>query len=270
MAGQHIPARRNIDEALAPAAHAGLGLTRVVIGSDEIDCQAVAELATRGVHRVDGGHQLLAAGHERSAITQAPAVVLGVRHFDALGLPFQRQRDHARHALGVMTVQHRVDRQRQAARAYGCSEVALLRQAIAVARDAVGAGWIHVLHAQLHVFQPGCLQLVQHRLAASDTGGDQIAVQPQRARMRHQLGQILAQLGSPPEKCACSTPISAACSSKERQPAVSISSRSAASAIGLEQYGHANGQRWVSSSNTDSGGGAVVIAAADVSAAGWR
>lgn len=191
MAGQHIPARRNIDEALAPAAHAGLGLTRVVIGSDEIDCQAVAELATRGVHRVDGGHQLLAAGHERSAITQAPAVVLGVRHFDALGLPFQRQRDHARHALGVMTVQHRVDRQRQAARAYGCSEVALLRQAIAVARDAVGAGWIHVLHAQLHVFQPGCLQLVQHRLAASDTGGDQIAVQPQRARMRHQLGRSL-------------------------------------------------------------------------------
>lgn len=192
---QHVAARGDIDEALAPAAHAGFGLARVVIGRDEIDRQAVAELASRGFHRVDGGQQLLAAGHQRSAVAQAPAVVLGVRHLDALGLPFQRQRDHPGHAFGVMAVQYRVDRQRQAAGADRGGEFALFGQAVAVAGDAVGAGRIHVLHAQLHMFQPGRLQLVQHWLAASDAGGDQVAVQPECARMRDQFGQVFAQHG---------------------------------------------------------------------------
>lgn len=116
-----------------------------------------------------------------------------MRHFNALCTPFQRQRDHAGHALGVVPVDHRVERQRQAARTHGGGEGTFLGQAVAVAGNVVGAGRVHVLHAELHMFQAGGLQLVEHRLAAGHAGGDQVAVQAQRACMRHQFGQVLAQ-----------------------------------------------------------------------------
>src|SRR6516225_4088508 len=59
--------------------------------------------------------------------------------------------------------------------------------------------------------------------------------------------------GSPPDKCTCRTPSSAASRKTRSQVAVSSSSSLASSASGFEQYGQPSGQRWVSSARSPRG-----------------
>src|SRR4051812_35669160 len=82
--------RRNTEEDRTQAVHARLRPALEVVGHDEIDLHAVAGSLPKAPRRLLGALQLFAAGEQLLAIQPRPAVVLGVRELDVLGLHLLR------------------------------------------------------------------------------------------------------------------------------------------------------------------------------------
>ena len=82
--GESLARGRDVDEAAAPAAHAGLRSPRMVVRRHEVDDEDAFQALARCLHHLDAARHLLARGHQGLAVPQAPAVVLHVRHFESL------------------------------------------------------------------------------------------------------------------------------------------------------------------------------------------
>jgi hypothetical protein len=104
-----------------------------------------------------------------------------------------------------------------------------------IARDAVGAVGQRVLHRELDVVEAGRHQLLQPLRIGQHAGGDEVAVEPGRRGVAHDLGRSRRTAGSPPERCSCSTPISAASAKTRPQVSASSSAEARASSTGFEQ-----------------------------------
>ena len=96
----------------SPAAHAGFGKARVVIGDDGIDADASGEVLFGGGDGFDSPIQLLACGQERGAILQSPAVVLGVGDLHALWSELLDERDHLFKVIDVLAMDDEINGER--------------------------------------------------------------------------------------------------------------------------------------------------------------
>ncbi len=73
VAGQHLARRRDVDDAAAPAAHAGLGALGVVVRHDEIDDEDALEALARLGDDLGAVEHLLARRHQGLAGSSAPS-----------------------------------------------------------------------------------------------------------------------------------------------------------------------------------------------------
>ena len=105
VAGQHLARRRDVDDAAAPAAHAGLGAPGVVVRHDEVDdedaLEALARLARRARRCSSTWSRV---GIRAWPVLQRPAVVLHVRHLEPLRAEALGQLDEGRQAVDVLAV----------------------------------------------------------------------------------------------------------------------------------------------------------------------
>src|SRR5215831_11650959 len=83
MAWQYAAPRRDVERAPAPAAHAWLGVARVIIGDDRIDHDPAVMPGAQRLDLADGALDLLARRHQGSTVLQRPAIILHVRDLDA-------------------------------------------------------------------------------------------------------------------------------------------------------------------------------------------
>jgi len=77
--GQDTARRIDDERQSCPAAHAGFGSIRKIIGQHEEDGRARRILRRRVLDGAAGRHQLLPCRHERSSVAERPAVVLRIR-----------------------------------------------------------------------------------------------------------------------------------------------------------------------------------------------
>src|SRR5215831_6591696 len=109
-----------------------------------------------------------------------------------------------------------------------------LANAPLVAGDVVSGSSLAVLDGDLHVVEPGFGQRAEGLLGDAHGGGDEVAVKAARAPAVMSTRSRRAP-GSPPDKCTCKTPSSAASRKTRSQVAVSSSSSLGSSASGFEQ-----------------------------------
>ena len=93
-----------------------------------------------------------------------------------------------------------------------------------------------ILEAQLDVLQPGGGEGLDLARAAQRAGGDEVAVEAEPVAAAISARRSRRAIGSPPEKCTCSTP-SAAASREHAAPVLLAESSPAARSrfTGLEQ-----------------------------------
>ncbi len=101
-AGQHVAVWRDSDVNGAPAVHAGLGTTFVIVGDDEEDGQAITEPLACLAHLIFGFLQFGMGRHQRVAVEQRPVVVLHVRQLEVLDSQFDGELDDVRHLSDVL------------------------------------------------------------------------------------------------------------------------------------------------------------------------
>ena len=104
MAGQNFAGGIDEHQSSSPAAHAGLGILRVVIGHDGIDADASGEALLGIGDDGDRFFQLRARGQERGAVGQGPSVVLRVGDLDALGIQLLDEGDHLFEMIEILPV----------------------------------------------------------------------------------------------------------------------------------------------------------------------
>ena len=96
VAGQDLARRRDVQVLPRPAAHAGLGIARVVVGHHVVDHEHALEPLARRLDQRDRALGLLAGRHQRRAVGERPAVVLDVGDLEAPGAELDRELDDPR------------------------------------------------------------------------------------------------------------------------------------------------------------------------------
>ena len=125
-------------------------------------------------------------------VDHGPAVVLGVGELEPLRAQLERQVEHLLDSVEVLSVQDAVDRQREV-ELPRCARRRDLLLERPVARNPVVLLGIGTLDRDLHVIEPGRLQLSRALAREQGAGGDQRRVQTRLPRGRAQLVQIAAQ-----------------------------------------------------------------------------
>ena len=121
------------------------------------------------------------------------------------------------HAVEVLAMHHHVQRERQAGGPHGGGEASSCGMRAGQAGDAVAFSGCEVLEAQLDMVEPGGGEGLDLARAAQRAGGDEVAVEAEPVAAPISARRSRRAIGSPPEKCTCSTPSAAASPSTRRQ-----------------------------------------------------
>ena len=102
MAGQSLAGRRDVDRDPAPAARAGLGIARVIVGHDHVDDELAFEPSAAPPRRARSPpSRLVARRHQRGAVRERPAVILRVRDFEPARAELERKFDEGADLMQV-------------------------------------------------------------------------------------------------------------------------------------------------------------------------
>src|SRR5215211_4662001 len=187
---QHSAGGRDVEGAAAPATHARLGITRVVIGDDRVDDDAAMVARPQLLHGASRALDLLRRRHQGGAVLQRPAVVLNMRDLDAARPQRQGQLHHVGHALDIGAVHDGVDGEREAEPHHlgGSGSLALISAAIT--GDLVRGGGRAVLDRDLNVVEPRLIEGGEGLGGEADRGGDQVGIETRRARGGGDLDEV--------------------------------------------------------------------------------
>src|SRR5271163_1093451 len=108
MTGQRAACGIDQEQLASPAAHAGFGETRVVIGDDHVDANLAMHALLSGGDHDQGTIELRARGQQCRAILKRPAVVLRVRDFHAIGMKRFQRGDHLFEVINVLAVNNQI------------------------------------------------------------------------------------------------------------------------------------------------------------------
>ncbi len=191
MAGQHGAVGGDIQPGRAPAVHAGLWKIGEIIRGNEVDGQFPGIVAPRLRDHALGLIHLFAGGLQGGAVLQRPALELHTGNLDPPRAKLVGQRDGLRQIAQIVAVHHRVQGQRQADAGDLGRDLHLAVEAAAIAADEIRHPRVHPLQGQLHMVEPGGVELVQPRTRKPDPRGDQVGIKPRIPRRRddgHQIG----------------------------------------------------------------------------------
>ncbi len=180
--GSTLPGRRDVQEAPAPAAHAGLRPPRVVVRHDIVDHQPALERARAPPRRRASPASSCARGrHQRGAVAPAPSRNTGHARPPAAARRARRASlDQLRQLVEVLAVDHGVERSAAARlRAPAAPNASFVAWPPRIAADALGAAGLGVLQAELHMVQPGRRPGPADRgRVEQHAGGDEVGVEP--------------------------------------------------------------------------------------------
>ncbi len=176
VAWKRFAGRRDQHELASPAAHAGLGKFRVIIGDDVFDANFSAEAFLRALEKFDGIRELLARRQKMLAIGESPAVVLHMGKFHARRAGGFRECQHFRELLDVAPVDHEVEGDGDAASFQPFERAKLLRVGFR-AGDFRCDFLARALEAELQMIEAGSEERVELGFVEGKAGGDEIDVQ---------------------------------------------------------------------------------------------
>ena len=136
VAGQRLAGRRHIDRDPPPTAGAGLGIARVIVGDHHVDDQLALEANARRLDERDRFLDLFPRRHQRGAVGERPAVILGMRDFEPARAEFDRKIDERADLMQIGAMDDRVDGERQA----GLDHISRRRRACAPTSPYNGRG----------------------------------------------------------------------------------------------------------------------------------
>src|SRR3954451_16233514 len=235
VARQHLAGRRNVEELPAPAAHGLLRPQRVIIGHDIVDRQPALQPLARLLDDAGALVELHHGRHQGGAVLQRPAVILHIGDLEPVGVEIDRHLDDIRQLVQVLPVHHRIHGERQIELARPFCPFELLAVPVFVAADAIGEGFFNAREADLDVPEPGIRKLAQPLARQQHRRGDEVGVEADVAGMLTSSTRSLRAVGSPPEKCTWSTPISASSLRTFFHSSVVSSLPERSSSTGLEQ-----------------------------------
>src|SRR5215471_12017317 len=109
VAGQCTAGRVDQEDTLAPSAHAGLRISRVVVGDHRIDPHLSFQTLPGLLYRTQAFLELVTGGKQRVPILERPPVILGVRDLHSLGLKLFGEFDHLVDVVQILSVDHQID-----------------------------------------------------------------------------------------------------------------------------------------------------------------
>ena len=177
-AGQRRAVGRDGEGDRSPPSHAGFGDAVEVVGDHPDQLDAAFEPLPAAFDGVPGAGELVAAGQQRGAVEQAPAVVLGVGQFDAVDAPGLAQLDQVVDGVEVVAVQHHVEAEGEPGAADEGRGPLLGGEGGRAGGDPVVGRGIGVLDGELDAAQPRRAQRGQPRLVQAGAAGDQLGVDP--------------------------------------------------------------------------------------------
>ena len=135
-------------------------------------------------------HDFLFRRHQRGAIGERPAVILGVGDFEPARAEFERQTDEGADLMQIAAMDDRVDGQRQAGLGHHRRESALaLPRAVVMAEPVVGL-FVGALEGELRMVEPGLDKFVDQLLANPDARGDEVGVESALRRVPGEFGDV--------------------------------------------------------------------------------
>ncbi|MND56805.1 hypothetical protein D3C80_479200 [compost metagenome] len=190
MTRKNSAVRRHHEGVVCPAAHAGLGVNRKIIGCDEIDSENAVKPFLRFLHDI---HLVFHGGtvrHQGIAVEKRPAGILNIGDLQPLGVKFERQFDEGRDLIDIVAVDRSIDRQGQASctHLFGCPD--LLDMRIAIIADLCGGRGDGALKTDLDMIQPRSRQIVDPSFANTDAGSDQVCIDAAIAQAADQSFEI--------------------------------------------------------------------------------
>ena len=146
----------------------------------------------RRLNHPRGVVDLRAGRHEARAVGQRPAVVLHVRHLQAVGIERQGERNDLFDTIEVLAVHHHVDGQRQTRGPHQLGDGELLLMPAFEVADQIGPRRTGILEGNLHMIEPSCLERGHLGFVQQHTGSDEVAVEPCRSGGRDNIDEVLA------------------------------------------------------------------------------
>ena len=195
MARQHLAAGCDVQEATAPASHAGLGVPRVIVGHHGVDHEYALQTLRGLRHHFCRPLELRPGRHEGGPVRECPAVVLNLGHFDAAGADLHGQIQDLFEAVDVPAVHDRVQRERDPRFANPPGRQQFFGVGPRSSGDAVALFAAGVLEAELHVLESRAAERIHHRGVEENTRGDQVRVQADAGRVPHERHEVRVRRG---------------------------------------------------------------------------
>lgn len=192
VAGQGEAVGRHREKDFAPAVHAFLRAAFLVIRGNEENLHFFAQARPPLLGDGFGVAQLFGRGHQRVAIQEAPAVVLGIGQFQVFGAEFDGHLDDAVDVVDIGGVQHAIDHRRVVVGLGQAGDLLLEFEGAGVGDQVVGFAR-RVLEGKLDVVEAGGLEGGQARLGEADAGGDEVGVEAEAAGFADQDLDIVAE-----------------------------------------------------------------------------
>ena len=176
VAGKRFAVWRDQHEFAAPAAHAGFGIFRVVVGDDRFDANFSAQAFFGAFDDFERLIELLARGQQAFAIGEGPAVVLHVGEFDAGGARGFGDLQHFFDLIDVAAVNDEIERDRDADFFQPFEDAEFLCVGFC-AGDFFGGFFAGTLEAELEVIEAGFDEFREACFVERHAGGDQVYVE---------------------------------------------------------------------------------------------
>jgi hypothetical protein len=141
----------------------------------------------------DRSINLLAAGHQRRAILQSPAVVLNVRELDTLCSERDGESHHFTDACNIGPVHHCVYRKRQTEPHHFGRERNFSLECATIPSNVIRGRGVGVLDRDLDVIEANLPQVAQGTRCDTDARSNQIGVKTGFPRRCYDLYQIAAR-----------------------------------------------------------------------------
>ena len=123
--GSALPVGETLIAIRPQPARARLGVTGVIVGDHHVDDQLALEARPRLFHERNRSFDLLPRRHQRGAIGERPAVILGVGDFEPARAEFDRKIDERADLMQIGAMDDRVDGERHAGLSHIAREGAL-------------------------------------------------------------------------------------------------------------------------------------------------
>lgn len=189
MAGKRVATGRDEHEFASPAAHARLGIFRVVIRHDIFDFGFSRQTFLGLLQKVDGVHELAASWEKRIAIREGPSVVLNVRKFDAANARGFREREHFLELIEIAAMNHEIQCDANAMTLEPFENAELLRMRFCAGNFARNF-FARALKAELKMVEASLDERFEAGFIERHAGGDEIDVETGAASGFDEIEQV--------------------------------------------------------------------------------